>query len=178
MREADILDFLSKYSWIQGTLMLKSLNSTYEIWREEHLKKLFIYLFTLVFTTLPLKWALHHIKKIHGTYKILHRKQTNHINNAGLFQNIYSHWVTILLSCVKFNSERRSKVWVRVLFKVHIAQLTTWRQDISLHSAVESKANAVLVWVPNTTVFSNDLYYLQIWELRGSARPLLKNDLI
>lgn len=65
--------------------MLKSLKSTYEIGREERLKKLFIYLFTLVFTALPLKWALHHMKKIHGTYKILHWKQTKQINNAGLF---------------------------------------------------------------------------------------------
>lgn len=65
--------------------MLKSLKSTYEMGREEHLKKLFIYLFTSVFTALPLKWELYHMKKIHGTYTNLHWKQTKQINNAGLF---------------------------------------------------------------------------------------------
>lgn len=85
-------------------------------------------------------------------YKILHWKQINQINNAGLFQHIYSHRATILFKSVKFNSGLTSKVWLRVSFKVHIVQLTTWRQTTFLHSATGCKANVVLVWVPNMTV--------------------------
>lgn len=50
MQEADFLDFLHKYGWIQRTLMLKSPKSTYEVGTEEHLKKLFIHLFTLIYS--------------------------------------------------------------------------------------------------------------------------------
>lgn len=97
--------------------------------------------------------------------------KTNQSNNAGLSQNIYSHWVTILLRSVKFNSGFRSKVWVRVSFTVHIVQLTTWKQDISLHSAAGSKASVVLVW-PQTWQFAQTTHTVYRFESYGTVPGL------
>lgn len=179
MQEADTLDSLPKCSWIQGTSMLK-ISQEY-LWDRERVTSkeiIHIVVYFRIYSIILKMSTLAHEKYLWYLYKILHWKQINQINNAGLFQNICSHWATILLESVKFNSGLRSKVWLRVSFKVHIVQLTTWRQTISSHSATGSKASVVLLWVPNMTVFSSDPFYLQIWEQRGTARPLLQNDLI
>lgn len=69
--------------------MVKSLESIYETEREtlKGISHTLVYV-SIYSITLKMSTSSH---EIHCTYKMLHQKQTNQINNAGLFQTICLH---------------------------------------------------------------------------------------
>lgn len=67
--------------------MAKSLESIYET---ETLKGIIQKLVYVSIYSITLKMSTSS-REIHCTYKMLHQKQTNQINNAGLFQTICLH---------------------------------------------------------------------------------------